>query len=122
VINIGDIAHEICPRYPDIEEVPPLWNQLAGQYEFMARPSSVSANADVLGHSNIWVADGVLQMGGVVGPLLPISETEIIIQSGPRAVLLLAKPWCMNRPREISITIISSLGRQTQTEYNEPLI
>jgi CubicO group peptidase (beta-lactamase class C family) len=83
VINIGDIAHEICPRYPDIEEVPPLWNQLAGQYEFMARPHSASANADVLGHANIRVADGVLQMGGVVGPLLPISETEIIIQSGP---------------------------------------
>ena len=83
IINIGDIAHEICPRYPDIEDVPPLWNQLAGQYEFMARPHSASANADVLGHAEIWVADGVLQMGGVVGPLLPISETEIIIQSGP---------------------------------------
>ena len=29
------------------------------------------------------MADGVLQMGGVAGPLLPISETEIIFQSGP---------------------------------------
>jgi hypothetical protein len=44
---------------------------------------SGAENAEVLGHSNIWMADGVLQMDGVVGPILPISETEIIIQSGP---------------------------------------
>jgi hypothetical protein len=28
------------------------------------------------------VADGVLQMAGFVGPILPISENEIIILSG----------------------------------------
>jgi hypothetical protein len=49
----------------------------------MARLPSGSANADVLGHSNIWMEDGVLHMEGIVGPLLPISETEIVIQSGP---------------------------------------
>ena len=83
IINIGDISYEICPRYPDIEDTPPLWNELVGKYEFIARPSSGSANADVLGHSNIWMEDGVLHMEGIVGPLLPISETEIVIQSGP---------------------------------------
>ena len=39
----------------------------------------------VLGQSSIWAEDGVLQAGGVVGPILPISETEIIIISGPFA-------------------------------------
>jgi len=83
IINIGDIAYEICPRYPDLEDIPALWKDLVGEYELMSRLPSGSAGANVLGHSKIWMEDGVLQMGGSVGPILPVSETEIVIQSGP---------------------------------------
>jgi hypothetical protein len=83
IINIGDIAYEICPRYPDLEGIPSLWKNLVGEYELRARLPSGSAGADVLGHSRIWMEDGVLQMAGDVGPILPVSETEIVIQSGP---------------------------------------
>jgi len=83
VINIGDIAYEICPRYPGLEDIPPLWKNLTGEYELVARLPSGSAGTDVLGHSKIWMEDGVLQMAGSVGPILPLSETEIVIQSGP---------------------------------------
>ena len=82
IINIGDIAYEICPRYPGLEDIPPLWQNLAGEYELMARLPSGSAGTDVLGHSRIRMEDGVLQVAGFVGPILPISETEIVIQSG----------------------------------------
>ena len=40
---------------------------------------------DVLGHTSIQVEDGVLQMSGVVGPLITASESEIIVLSGPFA-------------------------------------
>jgi len=83
IINIGDISYEVCPRYPHIAEIPALWKDLAGEYELMARLPSGAMGSDVLGHSKIWVEDGVLQMAGSFGPILPISETEIIIQSGP---------------------------------------
>jgi hypothetical protein len=83
IINIGDIAYEICPRYPGLEGIPSLWKRLVGEYELRARLPSGSAGGDVLGHSKIWMEDGMIQMAGSVGPILPVSETEIIIQSGP---------------------------------------
>ncbi len=83
IINIGDIAYEICSRYPGLEDISPLWKNLVGAYDLVARLPSGSPGTDVLGHSKIWMEDGVLQMAGSVGPILPISETEIVIQSGP---------------------------------------
>ncbi len=85
IINFGDIFYEVCPRYPDVEEVPDLWNELAGDYDRVARLPSGGMGADALGRSRIWIEDDVLQMGGLVGPILPINETEIVIQSGPFA-------------------------------------
>ncbi len=83
IINIGDISCEVCSRYPDIAEISALWKDLAGEYELVSRLPSGAMGTDVLGHSKIWVEDGVLQMAGSFGPILPIGETEIIIQSGP---------------------------------------
>jgi CubicO group peptidase (beta-lactamase class C family) len=83
IINIGDITYEICPKYPDLEDIPVLWKNLVREYEIMAHLPSGSVGTDVLGHSKIWMEDDVLQMVGSVGPILPVSETEIIIQSGP---------------------------------------
>ena len=61
IINFGKIFFEVCPQYPQLDEIPLLWGDLTGEY------------------------DDVLQMSGLVGPILPISETEIIILTGPFA-------------------------------------
>jgi CubicO group peptidase (beta-lactamase class C family) len=82
IINFGNIVYEIFPRYPEVKEVPPLWKELSGDYELVGRTSSESIGVDVLGNTSIWVEDGVLQVAGFVGPILPISESEIIILSG----------------------------------------
>jgi hypothetical protein len=82
IINISDISYEVSPRYPEIKGVPQFWEELSGEYELMARLPSGSVGSEVLGSTSIWVEDGVLQMAGFVGPLLPTSESEIIILSG----------------------------------------
>jgi hypothetical protein len=85
IINTGDISYEICPRYPYIEEIPLLWEELIGDYDLFARLPSGAVDRNDLGNATIWMEKDILQMGGVVGPIFPISETEIIILSGPFA-------------------------------------
>ena len=85
IISFDDIFYEVCPRYPDFVEIPLLWNDLTGEYNLVAKLPSGKVGRDVLGKTSILVADGVLQMSGLVGPILPISETEIIILTGPFA-------------------------------------
>lgn len=85
IIHLGDYAHEICPQYPAVAEPPQLWRELAGAYDLVKRLPSGHAGGPAFGRDEIRIEDGVLKMGGVVGPLLPISETEIVIVSGPFA-------------------------------------
>jgi hypothetical protein len=85
IINIGDISYEICPRYPEFTDIPALWQELAGVYELVGRLSSGYAGSEIIGRDEIQIKEGILKMPGVIGPLNPISETEIIILSGPFA-------------------------------------
>lgn len=85
ILHLGGIGYEVCPEYPLLGELPPLWQRLAGDYDLVARLPSGAPDTEITGQNSIWIEDGVLQMGGGVGPILPISETEIIIQSGPFA-------------------------------------
>jgi hypothetical protein len=85
IIHLGDFAHEICPRYADVAEPPALWRELVGEYDLARRLPSGRADNEILGRDEIRIEDGILKMAGFVGPLTPISETEIIILSGPFA-------------------------------------
>jgi len=85
IINMGGVSYEICPKYPEFEGIPLPWQELIGEYDLAARLPSGAIGQKDLGDAAIWMEDNVLQMGGVVGPILPISETEIIILSGPFA-------------------------------------
>jgi hypothetical protein len=85
IINIGDLFYEICPRYPEFKDIPAFWEELAGVYELVARLSSGNIGNEIIGRDEIQIEDSVLKMPGVVGPLKPINETEIIILSGPFA-------------------------------------
>jgi hypothetical protein len=84
-INMAGYAYEPCPKYPDVTDVPKLWTELAGTYELRARLPRDQAGDRVIGTDEIQIEDGILTMPGVIGPLRPISETEIAIQSGPFA-------------------------------------
>jgi len=85
IINIGDISYEICPRFPEVTSVPPLWEELTGVYDLVPRLPSGGAGSEIIGRDAILIEDGVLKIPGVIGPIKPISETEIIILSGPFA-------------------------------------
>jgi CubicO group peptidase (beta-lactamase class C family) len=85
IVNIGDVSYEVCPRYPEFTDIPAFWEELTGEYELVARLSSGNIGSEIVGRDEIRIEDGVLKMPGVVGPLKPISETEIIILSGPFA-------------------------------------
>jgi hypothetical protein len=82
IIQLGGFSYEISPKYPNIGEIPQLWEEITGDYNLVARLPSGFPGNDVLGQSNIQIVDGRLQMAGFVGPILPISDTEIIILSG----------------------------------------
>jgi CubicO group peptidase (beta-lactamase class C family) len=85
IINMADVSYEICPRYPEFTGVPAMWQDLVGVYTLAGRLPSGHAGSEIVGRDEILVEDGVLKMPGTVGPLKPISETEIIILSGPFA-------------------------------------
>jgi hypothetical protein len=85
ILHLGGIAYETCLEYPQIGEISPLWDELTGEYDLVARLPGGRYGTEVLGQGSIWIEDGVLQMGGDVGPVFPASETEIIILSGPFA-------------------------------------
>ena len=85
IISAGDFLYEICPKYPEITDIPALWEGLVGAYDLVGRLASGRAGREVFGRDEIVIEDGVLKIPGAVGPLQPISETEIIIQSGPFA-------------------------------------
>jgi len=82
ILHLGGIGYEICPEYPNLKVILPLWDEITGDYDLVARLPSGKVGTDVLGRTNIWVEDVVLRMAGLVGPILPISETELIILSG----------------------------------------
>jgi hypothetical protein len=85
VIDLDGFSYEICPKYPNIGEMSPFWENISGDYDVLPRLPSGLPGTEILGQTTIWVEDGVLRMAGFVGPILPISDTEIIILSGPYA-------------------------------------
>ena len=82
MLNFSGVSYEICPKYPENAAIPPLWKELAGEYDLLYRLPTGSRGGEVFGHDSIQIEDGVLTMPGVIGPILPISESEIVILSG----------------------------------------
>jgi len=109
IIHLGDYSHDICPRYPDVAEPPAFWRELEGTYDLVKRLPSGRAGRAVFSRDEIRIEDGVLKMPGIIGPLLPISEKEIIILGGPFAgetmvydpdTGTLAHQWVIYEPTE----------------------
>jgi len=79
IVAMGD--YFVCPRYPDVEEVPTLWVDLIGKYDIYPRIPSIYSDAETLGTIEIKIEDDVL-LTTDNKILKPISDTEIIIVGG----------------------------------------
>lgn len=79
IVGMGDCF--VCPRYPDIEEVPASWGELLGEYDIYPRIPSVYSDEVTLGRLEIKVEGGVL-MTSDKKVLRPVSNTEILIVGG----------------------------------------
>jgi CubicO group peptidase (beta-lactamase class C family) len=84
IISFGELFFETCPWLPDFGAAPGTWMDLVGEYDVYARLPA-GDRGSLLGGSRIWVEEAVFKMAGMHGPISPISETEIIILSGPFA-------------------------------------
>jgi CubicO group peptidase (beta-lactamase class C family) len=82
ILNLGGFSYEICPEYPEFNQIPPLWDEILGDYEIVERLPSGVLGTEILGNASIVADNGVLRMTGIVGPVLPISKTELIVMSG----------------------------------------
>ena len=82
ILHLNGFSYEICPEYPKFSQNPPLWDNLIGDYELVARLPSGVPGTDILDKTSIVADNGVLRMTGIVGPILPNSETELIVMSG----------------------------------------
>lgn len=85
LFNLDHIAYEICPSYPDPEELQDTWKNLLGEYHLAWRkPGSKPGqySGDVF---SISMENQVLRMSGVFGPIIPLEKNYIRILSGPFA-------------------------------------
>jgi hypothetical protein len=79
VVTMGD--HFVCPRYPNIGQVPSLSEKLIGKYDIFSKTPSVYSEVETLGTIEIIIRDNVL-LTSDNKVLKPISSTEIIIVGG----------------------------------------
>ena len=79
IVTMGD--YFVCPRYTEIEAIPPLWRELTDKYETFPRKSSVYSDNETMGTIEIKVEDSVL-LTSDNKILKPINDTEIIIVGG----------------------------------------
>jgi hypothetical protein len=82
IVNFDDVVYETWPRYPDIEEQLENWEKITGEYNLYPILPSGATGENAVGSTQITIEDGIMRMSGFVGPILPISETELIILSG----------------------------------------
>jgi hypothetical protein len=82
MLNFSGVSYEICSRYPEMSAVPAQWDALEGRYALRRRLPSGDQMSEVFGQDEIRIEAGVLQLPGVIGPIFPINDTEIIILSG----------------------------------------
>ncbi len=85
IINFGNISYEYGPRYPDLADIPQLWQSMAREYERYDRLASGQIGQEKRGEVVITIDDGHLSMSGVIGPILPLDDRTTLILSSPYA-------------------------------------
>jgi len=82
ILNLMDISHEICPRYPVQTGNPEQWEMLCGSYQRADRIPGGTWGELSEGRTEIKLEEGVLIMSGPYGPIVPVNDTLIRVLSG----------------------------------------
>ena len=80
-----DYRWMVCPKIPDVEEVPPLWNELSGKYNletyFSEGTSVAELQIDIV--DNVLTGSFVFKNGiGASLVLNPINDEEVLVIGG----------------------------------------
>ena len=82
ILNMMDISHEICPRYPVQTGNPEQWKTLCGSYLRADRIPGGSWESPGESITEIQIIEGILTMSGAYGPILPVNDTLLRVISG----------------------------------------
>ncbi len=82
ILNMMDISHEICPRYPLQTGNPEQWKTLCGSYLRADRIPGGSWESPGESITEIQMKEGILTMSGAYGPILPVNDTLLRVISG----------------------------------------
>jgi hypothetical protein len=85
IISLDDVSYEICPRYPDLENMPGKWKHLLGNYELTWRLPDNQRGPLSGSTYTISLEKGVLRMSGPFGPIVPIDQNYLQLISMPFA-------------------------------------
>jgi CubicO group peptidase (beta-lactamase class C family) len=83
ILNMMDVSHEICLRYPVQEETPEEWKRLCRTYRRADRIPGCTWETPGESRTDIRMEAGVLIMSGPYGPIVPVNDTLIRVLSGP---------------------------------------
>ncbi len=82
IINYDDASLDFIPAYPSLDELPASWAKFLGTYDIYPRNESNYAELGPYGQLDLAFTDNILMLGSSYY-LQPISDTEIILLSGP---------------------------------------
>lgn len=85
IINLDNISHEICPRYPDQVNLTNHWDGLLGEYQLAWRLPGNRAGEITESIFEISLDNHLLTMSGIFGPIIPLDNKYFRIASGPFA-------------------------------------
>jgi CubicO group peptidase (beta-lactamase class C family) len=85
IINMGNISHEICPKYPMADHLPTFWPDLSGEYKIYQRLPENRTGDLWNGEYTINTDNELVLMSSPFGLIVPISDKFLQICSGPFA-------------------------------------
>lgn len=83
ILSIEGLHNPICPIYSPNEELIDYWLSFLGNYQAWQRHYSLYTGEEVPDSIQLYYEEGVLQLSWSNFILQPISQTELIILSGP---------------------------------------
>ena len=79
IVTMGD--HFVCPKYPELDEIPAIWKNLIGEYEVHPRTNSEYGGDDTSAKIEIYVDNNILVTSNNM-ILYPYADNKIVIVGG----------------------------------------
>lgn len=83
ILSIAGIDTKFCPKYPEYSTIPENWSVFLGEYDTYQRKESIYTDHWGIIRNEMKIEDGVLTFARGYFHLISISETELVIMSGP---------------------------------------